>query len=261
MKPQHLFITLLMLAGARCSPAPQAGKLPMLWKETIYDTCFTQPSFDGRYIVFVGWTEEDKRLNEPYLTDYGLLGMDERNSIFLYDMLEKTTTLLKTTSPEGFGVFLPQMDANNEWVYYLRQNYVTASSLMRYNINTNEEEFLTYCENLTYFKLLANGNLLFKNVKEEVFEYYPEDGGVDWAGFVLRDIEMTPEGICVKKSDVTERNLSSEEIFIDDKTLQHQWMDNLNETHYIDCDGVFVGSTSNYIESYDGWRGQKQSKH
>ena len=56
--------------------------LPMLWTDSIYDTCNTSLSSDGEYAVFIGRTEEDKVLGDQHLTQYGLADFEERNSVF-----------------------------------------------------------------------------------------------------------------------------------------------------------------------------------
>ena len=264
MKPQLLLLTLLTLAGVGCTPTPvelkmvkpSEMKLPMVWNDTIYDTCFTWHSFGGRYTVFVGCTEEDKMLNEPCITEYGLLSVDERNSIFLYDTLEKTTTLLKTSSPEGGGIYSPQLDVNNGWVYYFRQNYVVAGDVMRYDLRTNEEAFLTHCSNYTWFTLLPSGSILFQDVRDDVMACYPSDS-IDWQGFVLYDMEMSPAGVCVMKSEAKYEGLP-DAWFLNDKSVRQLWNDSLQERQYFNSKGELVGYTSNYIESYDGWYGLKQ---
>jgi len=271
-------ITLPILVGISCSSATQKEKqttstettkkvpsemtLPTTWTDTIYDTCYTSHSSDGKSIVFIGCTEEDKLYNEENLTEDGIYFMDTRNSLFLFDNQDKSTVLLKTTSPDGNGLFSPQFDAKNEWIYYGKQDAVASTSLLRYNLKTQEEELLTYCDNYTYHSILPNGNILFQNVREEIIEYSPEYEDGDWFGFVFCDIEMTPAGVCVNKSQLYQLDNLSEDKnyamgnigFLAEEGLRKQWNDSLSQTDYFNEKGEFVGYTTNYIESYNGWR-------
>lgn len=253
---------------------PSQMELPMVWTDTIYDTCFTNWSHDRKYAVFVGRTEEDKILGDQHLTCYGILSMDERNSIFLYDAGENAISLLMTTSPEGFGLYLPKIDMKRDWVYYFREYGATTMSFMRYNLKTKEEEFLTGCYYQVLFDVKPNGNILFQNVREDVLVIDTSllEDEIGWLGYVFCDIEMTPEGICVNKSKYynfddmdTKTGKSfdvSEMIILNNEQYSPRWepseIGDFNE--FYDKKGNHVGTTYNTIESYDGWNGQKQTK-
>ena len=254
---------------------PSQMELPMVWTDTIYDTCFTNWSHDRKYAVFVGRTEEDKILGDQHLTCYGVLSMDERNSIFLYDAGENTISLLMTTSPEGFGLYLPKIDMKRDWVYYFREYGATTMSFMRYNLKTKEEEFLTGCYYEVLYDVKPNGNILLQYVREDVCVWdstvfmSEEDAMTGWLGYLFCDIEMSPSGVCRGKSrfytyygdDRSTKTFDVEDWgIINNKNLQHRWVDSLQETLYFNKKGKNVGLTSNLVESYDGWNGLKQTK-
>lgn len=252
---------------------PSQMKLPMVWMDAIYDTCFTNWSCDGKYAVFVGRTEEDKLLRDRHLTCYGILSMDERNSIFLYDAEENTLSLLMTTSPEGFGLYQPKIDMKHEWVYYFRENGATTMRFMRYNFKTKEEELLTDCHYQVIYDIKPNGNILLQYVREDVCVWdstvfmKEEDAMTGWLGYLFSDIEMSPSGVCRGKSKFytyfgDDRSTKTYDIedwgIINNKNLQHKWIDSLRETRYFNKKGKCVGVTNNLVESYDGWNGAKQ---
>lgn len=250
-------------------------ELPMLWTDTIYDTCQTSLSLDGKYAVFIGRTEEDKVLSDQHTTMYGLAGFDERNSIFLYDKNANTTSLLLTTSPEGFGAYLPQIDKKRGLVYYLRETDATGRSFMRYNLQTNKEEYLVGCFYTTVFKLKPNGNILFQDVREDVTVLdtglSEDDSG--WLGYVFCDIEMTPDGVCVNKSRYYDyENFDaktgksydvSQMIILNNDDYKPRWEHQVAGYFnvFYDKNGYEVGFTFNNIESYDGWDGLKNMQN
>ena len=254
---------------------PSEMELPILWTDTIYDTCHTHYSVDGKYTVFVGRTEEDKMLKDEHVTPYGLVSFEERQSVFLHDNEQNTITLLLTTSPEGYGLYMPQIDIKNERVYYLRDDDYIGRSFMRYNLKTQEKKCLTGCFYTTVYKLLPNGNILFQDVREDVLvtdtSLLNEDK-IGFMGYVYCDIEMTPKGICVNKS----RYFDYEDIDTKTgKTFDVSWTHILNNINYkprwnptdigdfndfYDKKGHCVGSTNNCIESYDGWNELKQTR-
>jgi len=250
---------------------PSQMELPMLWTDTIYDTCYSHRSMDGRYIVFIGRTEEDKLFGDEHLTVYGNTGVGERNSVFLYDNDVDETTLLVTTSQEGYGVYMPQIDIKNELVYYLRETDEKGRSFMRYNLKTKEEENLTDFFYTTVYKLMPNGNILFQDVREDVLVSDTSllEDKIGCLGYVFCDIEMTPEGICVNKSryydyDDMEAKTGktfdvSEMIILNNEQYKPRWepSDIGNFNRYYDKKGNRVGTTHNTIESYDGWIGMK----
>lgn len=254
---------------------PSKVELPILWTDTIYDTCFTNWSRDGKYAVFIGRTEEDKLLGNQHLTCYGILSRDERNSIFHYDAEDNTISLLMTTNPEGFGLYLPKIDMKHDWVYYFREYGATTMSFMRYNLKTKAEEFLTGCYYQVIYDIKPNGNIQFLNVREDVYvwdstvfmnEEYAITG---WLGYLFSDIEMSPSGVCKGKSkfytyfgdDSSTKTFDVDDWgIINNKNLRRIWIDSLQETRYFDNKGKYVGVTSNLVESYDGWCGLKQTK-
>lgn len=254
---------------------PSKMELPMLWTDTIYDTCFTYRSADGKYNVFVGRTKEDKLLKDDHITPYGLVSFEERQSVFFYDNEKSETKLLLTTSPRGHGLYMPQIDVENELIYYLREGDYTGRNFMRYNFRTNEEECLTGCFYTTVYKLMYNGHILFQDVREDVVvsdTSLLDEGESSMMGYVFCDVEMTPEGICVNKSQYYYyENMDSKT----GKTHDVSWTHILNNDKYkprwnqtnigdfndfYDKKGCLVGSTNNCIESYDGWKGLKTKK-
>ncbi len=254
---------------------PSKIDLPMQWKYTIYDTCQTTPSLNGRYVVFVGRTDEDKVLGNEHLIEYGLLSKERRVSVFLYDNEKDNTTLLATTNSEGFGLYEPQIDKNSDCVYYFREDHRLGMSLFRYFINTHQEEYLTSCDYSTTYLLQPNGNILFKIVREDIAVWdstvykNEEDVITGWLGYVFCDIEMSPSGVCKKKSKFytiygDDENTLTYDIgdwgIINNDSLQQKWIDSLQETQYFNKRGECVGVTSNSIESYNGWRGLEPKK-
>ena len=136
-------------------------ELPALWTDTIYDTCQTIQSSDGKYCVFIGRTEEDKVREDQHVVELGPLSEEGRVSVFLFDNEKRAVTLIATTSPEGLGLHEPQIDIKNEYVYYFRESDRLGLSLFRFCLRTKKEEYLTGCYYHTTYSLLPNGNICF----------------------------------------------------------------------------------------------------
>lgn len=248
-------------------------ELPALWTDTIYDTCQTIQSSDGKYCVFIGRAEEDKVREDQHVVELGPLSEEGRVSVFLFDNEKRAVTLIATTSPEGLGLHEPQIDIKNEYVYYFRESDRLGLSLFRFCLRTKKEEYLTGCYYHTTYSLLPNGNILFQDIREQVYvwdssafvnEEYAVTG---WLGYVFCDIEMSPSGVCTKKSrfytytrgdrSTLTYDFDDDDGIINNESLQKKWIDSLQETHYFNRKGECEGLTCNSIESYNGWRGQK----
>lgn len=249
--------------------------LPMLWTDSIYDTCQTHCSTDGKYIAFIGKTEEDVIRN----SQYGIYGNDKEalfNSVFLYFIEGDSTFLVSTASPTIGPLAEPQIDSKKGWLYFLQGDVYHSRGFYRYSINKGITDYLTGShDNLTY-TLKPNGNILFHNVREDVAvwdssAFENEDSAMTgWLGYVFCDIEMTPSGICVAKSEHYTYSYDGQNAILDsdvgfmgilsNKNLRHKWNDSLRETQYFNKKGALVGYTRNNVESYDGWDGLKTIK-
>lgn len=79
---------------------------------------------------------------------------------------------------------------------------------------------------------------------------------------------MTPSGICVSKGnyhiyyygavDSIDYDMEATGV-LTNKTLRHKWIDSTGDTQYFNKKGECVGVTYNNVESYDGWKGLKQT--
>ena len=137
-------------------------KLPILWTDTIYDTCQTHYSSDGKYIAFIGQTEEDLVRN----SQYGIYGEDKEvlfNSVFLYLIESDSMFLVSTASPTIGALFDPKIDAKHGYLYYLRGDIYHSRGFYRYDINTRETDYLTGSHDDLTYSLKPNGNILAYN--------------------------------------------------------------------------------------------------
>jgi len=245
--------------------------LPILWTDTIYDTCQTHYSSDGKYIAFIGQTKEDQIHN----SQYGIYGENKEvlfNSVFLYLIEGDSMFLVSTASPTIGALLDPQIDAKHGWLYFLRGDIYHSRGFYRYDINMRKMDYLTGSHDDLTYSLKPNGNILFHNVREDVgvwdstvFEDTKSET-TGWLGYVYCDIEMTPLGICVVKSKYYTYDYYEGEInnidydvsfmgILTNKNLWHKWNDSLRETQYFNRKGELVGGTRNNVESYNGWIG------
>lgn len=251
-------------------------ELPILWDDIVYDTCQTHFSSDGKYIAFIGKTEEDAIRN----SQYGIGDNSKEalfNSLFLYDNECKTMLLVVTASPTIGALSEPQIDSKHGWLYYLREDIFNSKGFFRYDIKSQEVNCLTGSGKYLTYSLKPNGNILFHSVREDVcvwdISVFGDEEGVDigWQGWIYCDIEMTPSGICVSKSkfytydyyegEITNIDFDVEYMgLITNISLSHKWNDSLRETQYFNRKGECVGITSNAVESYDGWNELKEKK-
>ena len=147
---------------------PSEMELPIVWTDTIFDTCQTYYSSDKKFVAFIGETEEDAIRNSKY----GIYSDCKEalfNSLFLHDIEGDTTILVFTASPEIGALSNPQIDSKLNLLYFLRGDIYMSKGFYRYDIISHETKFLTGSrDNLTY-TLKPNGNIFFQDVSENVY--------------------------------------------------------------------------------------------